>query len=305
MHKDNTSENGFPSMAHFIKKAFLISDNDAYNRMYEFLGQQTINRNLHAKGYKDIRITRRFVRMTADENRHTNPIRFLDSSGKLIYQQPPAYNTDSFDFSQVHKMGKAHYNSQDSLVNEPFDFTTHNNLPLEDLQQLLQSVMFPFSVPGSRRFDLAEDDYRFLYQFLSQYPSETNYPKYDTGQYFDSYVKFLFKNGSHTIPPHIRVFNKVGWSYGCMTDVSYVADFKNKAEFMVTATIYVNKDEILNDDKYEYNEVALPFFRTLGLHLYQYELKRKRKFKPDLSRFKINYEKRIPDERESIKDADN
>lgn len=74
---------------------------------------------------------------------------------------------------------------------------------------------------------------------------------------------------------------------------------------MVTATIYVNKDEILNDDKYEYNEVALPFFRTLGLHLYQYELKRKRKFKPDLSRFKINYGKRIPDERESIKDADN
>jgi hypothetical protein len=126
-------------------------------------------------------------------------------------------------------MGKAYYNSEDSLVDEPIDFTTHNNLPLEDLQQLLQSVMFPTSVPAHQRFDLDDSEYHFLYQFLSQYPSETNYPKYDTSQYFDSYVKFLFKHGSHTIPHYLRVFNKVGWSYGCMTDVSYVADFKNQS----------------------------------------------------------------------------
>ena len=74
---------------------------------------------------------------------------------------------------------------------------------------------------------------------------------------------------------------------------------------MLTATIYVNKDEILNDDKYEYNDVALPFFYTLGQHLYQYELKRKRKYQPNLTKFKIKYEKRIPDNRRSIKDADN
>lgn len=305
MYQDPTSKTGLPTIAHFIKKAFLISDNDAYNRMYEFLGQQTINRNLHDKGYNDLRITRRFVRMSADENRHTNQVRFLDSNGTVIYRQPPACNADSFDFSQVHKLGMAHYNSQDSLVNEPFDFTTHNNLPLEELQQLLQSVMFPLSVPAAKRFDLTPSDYNFLYQYLSQYPSETNYPKYDTTQYFDSYVKFLFKNGGHHIPSYIRVFNKVGWSYGCMTDVSYVADFKNRVEFMITATIYVNKDEILNDDKYEYKETALPFFYTLGQHLYQYELKRKRKYLPDLSRFKVNYEHRINDARETIKDADN
>jgi hypothetical protein len=273
--------------------------------MYEFVGQQTINRNLHKKGYKNTRITRRFVRMTPDENRHTNPVRFLDSHGKVIYKQHPAYNTDSFDFSRLNKMGNAYYNSQDSLINEPMDFTTHNNLPLEDLQQLLQSVMFPSSIPPLRRFNLTKQDYRFLYQYLSQYPSETNYPKYDTTQYFDSYVKFFFKHGNHSIPPYLRVFNKVGWSYGCMTDVSYIVDFKNKIEFMLTATIYVNKDGVLNDDKYEYEETALPFFYTLGQHLYQYELKRKRKYSPDLSAFKINYEHRVADNRPAIKDADN
>mgnify|MGYP001810420392 CR=1 FL=1 len=86
--KDETSENGYPSIAHFIKKAFLVSDNDAYSRMYEFVGQETINRALHAKGYPDTRITHRFVRMTPDENRHTNPIRYINEDGSLIAAQP-------------------------------------------------------------------------------------------------------------------------------------------------------------------------------------------------------------------------
>jgi hypothetical protein len=80
------------------------------------------------------------------------------------------YNTDSFDFSQTIKIGKAHYNNKDSLINEPIDFTKVNNLPLEDFQQILQSILFPLSVPARQRFNLTKDDYAFLKQFLSQYP---------------------------------------------------------------------------------------------------------------------------------------
>jgi hypothetical protein len=148
LHKDSTAENGLPSIAQFIRKAFLVSDNDAYTRMYEFVGQQTTNRRLHEMGYPDMRITRRFMRMNADENRHTNPIRFIKPDGSLIYFQPPAYNTDSFDFSHINKMGRAYMNAQDSLINEPIDFTTANNVTVYHLQQLLQSVLFPNSVPG-------------------------------------------------------------------------------------------------------------------------------------------------------------
>jgi hypothetical protein len=32
--------NGLPSMEHFVKRVFLISENDLYNRFYQFLGQQ-------------------------------------------------------------------------------------------------------------------------------------------------------------------------------------------------------------------------------------------------------------------------
>lgn len=306
LYKDSTAENGFPSIAQFIRKAFLISDNDAYNRMYEFVGQQEINRSLHLKGYAGTRIVRQFMRLDEDENRHTGRVRFLNKSGKTIFDQLPAYNRDSFNFSRPAFLGKAYLDRKDSLVNEPMNFTRHNNIPLEDLQQILQSILFPLSVPVKQRFNLSAGDYAFLYRYLSQYPSETPWPKYDTAVFYDSYVKFFFQTGGHELPSYIRVFNKVGWAYGCLTDVSYVADFKNRIEFMLTATIYTNEDEVLNDDKYEFETEGLPFLYKIGQAIYQYDLHRKRKYAPDLKAFQLKYEHRDPkDQRPAIKTVDN
>ncbi len=286
--EDSTSESRFPSIAHYIKKIFLVSDNDAYNRLYEFIGQKTINERLWQMGYKDFRITRRFVRATEEENRHTNPVRFIDGSGKLLYTQPAAYSDLTFDFSRNILVGRAHYNRDDRLIQAPMNFTTHNNAPLEDLQQILQSVLFPASVPARQRFGFTGDDYRFLYEYMSKLPVESKFPKYDTTEYFDSYTKFfMFKSGKTKIPEHIKVFNKTGWSYGFLTDIAYIVDFKNKVEFMLSGTIYVNRDGILNDDKYEYEELGYPFFKEVGNIIYQHELKRKRKHVPDLHNFDI------------------
>jgi hypothetical protein len=286
---DTSAANGLPSLAQYIRKVFLVSDNDAYNRLYEFVGQETLNTKLWQKGYTDSRITRRFVSMNEDQNRHTNGIRF-EEAGKLIYQQPPAYNTRPFDFSKKIFVGKGHWNAKDSLINEPMDFTTHNNFPLESLQQVSQSVLFPESVKPSQRFNLAPDDYRFVYRYMSELPWESKHPKYDTTKFFESYTKFFFfKAGRGHIPSNIRVFNKTGWSYGFLTDVAYIVDFKNKVEFMLSGVIYVNSDGILNDNKYEYEQTGYPFFKETGNIIYQYELKRPRKYRPDLKNFQLDY----------------
>ena len=306
LYKDTSSQNGLPSIAHFIKKAFLVSDNDAYNRMYQFLGQQAINRGLHEKGFKDVRMTRQFMGLTMEQNRHTNQLRFVKDDGSLIYLQPAAYNPDSFYFPPPIKMGKGYLNSKDSLINEPIDFTYANYESLEFLQQLLQSVLFPSSFPRNQQFDLSKDDYQFLYRWLSQFPSETSYPFYDTAKFYDSYVKFFFRGPEKHLPDGVRVFNKVGWAYGFQTDVSYVADFKNKVEFMLTATLYVNSDGILNDNKYDYDSIGSPFLYQLGQTIYRYELQRDRKHRPDLSKFKIDYERRnANDKRAMISEVDN
>jgi hypothetical protein len=291
IRRDTSSADGLPSIAHYIKKIFLVSDNDAYNRLYEFLGQETINRRLWAMGYPDIRITRRFVPMNEDQNRHTNPIRF-GRDGKTLYSQPPATANLDFDFSRQVLIGNAHLDSHDSLIRTPMDFTRHNNVPLEDLQSILRSVLFPASVPPRQRFYLTPDDERFLFQYMSEYPSESGHPHYDSAEYFDSYTKFwLFKAGRSPIPPYIRIFNKPGWSYGFLTDIAYIVDFKNKVEFMLSGVIYVNSDGVLNDDKYEYDQVGYPFFKELGNIIYRYELERPRRYSPDLRRFRLTYDR--------------
>jgi len=286
-YTDTSSVDGLPSVAQYIRKIFLVSDNDAYSRLYEFLGQETINRRLHELGYPGIRITRRFVGMNEDENRHTNPVRFV-RNGQTLYRQDAAVSHFAFDFGKPIFYGNTYLDRRDSLIHAPMEFTRHNNFPLADAREILQTVLFPESVPANRRFQLSPADYRFLYQYMSELPRESAHPKYDTTEYFDSYTKFFwFKAGRRPIPSYIRIFNKPGWSYGFLTDIAYIADFEHKVEFMLAGTIYANSDGVLNDDKYDYEEIGYPFFREVGEILYRYELSRPRKVTPDLSTFRI------------------
>ncbi len=306
MYTDSSAINKKPSIAHFIKRAFLISENDPYNRMYQFIGQSDINKKLIQKGYSSTKITRQFMGYTEEQNRHTNGIRFMDEKGNVLYTQAPKYNTDSFQFGPPILIGNAHWNSKDELVQGPFDFTKHNNISLEDLRKMLQAVVFPTSVPSNNRFNLSEEDRLFLLQYLSQYPSETNYPKYDTEHFYDSYVKFFFQDSTHRMPKNIRVFNKVGWAYGFLTDVSYVLDTVNNIDYMLSATVYVNSDGVVNDSKYDEATVGFPFLQQIGNAFYDYELKRKRKYHPVLKNQVRKYEERDQnDTRPSIKNADN
>jgi hypothetical protein len=174
------------------------------------------------------------------------------------------------------------------------------------MQKMLQAIVFPTSVPSKSRFNISEEDRQFLLQFLSQYPSETNYPKYDTEHFYDSYVKFFFQDSTHSMPKNIRVFNKVGWAYGFLTDVSYVLDTLNNIDYMLSATVYVNSDGVVNDSKYDEETVGFPFLKQIGNAFYEYELKRKRNYHPVLKNQVSKYEERDQnDTRPSIKNADN
>lgn len=306
MERDATAITGFPSIAQFIRRALLVSENDPYNRLYQFVGQEQINRRLRELGLDGARITRQFLGLSTEQNRHSNGVRFLDENGELLYTQAPAYNETVFDFSRKIRLGNAHYDRNDSLVPAPFDFTEHNLLSLQHLQQILQAIIFPSSLPSSQRFRLGEEDRLFLLRYLSQYPSETADPLYDTTRYYDSYVKFFFRAPGGQMPGGMRVFNKVGWSYGFMTDVSYIVDFENQVEFMLAATLYVNSDGILNDNRYEYEESGYPFLYQLGQTLYRYELARPRAHRPILDAVRLEYETRpARPGREPLSEVDN
>lgn len=287
----STSAGNKPSIADYIKQILLVSDNEAFNRLYEFLGQEYIQKKLAAKGYPDLEIRHRLqVALTEAENRHTNALTFFDANGQPLYYQASAESKAIFSYRNTF-MGKG-FIRNDSLVNEPFDLSSKNRMYLTDLTLILRSILFPEATEGKQRFNLSDEDYHFLYRYMSAYPKESNSPVYDTAEYHDTYVKFLlYGNEKVKVPSNIRIFNKVGDAYGFLTDAAYIVDFKNKIEFMLSATIYCNKDGIFNDDAYDYDSVGYPFMKHLGQVLYNYELTRPRAFKPDLSKFKMNYKK--------------
>ena len=292
--KDPTAPGGLASIAHYIKKVLLVSDNDAYNRLYEFLGQRYIYENMGAMGYPDVRIIRRFCNCDYDENRFTNPFNFYNEEGRLIYSQSQQVNVKPLVNPLPDlKRGRGYLDARGRYVAGPFDYTYSNNLSLADANSMLMTVIFPEAFPRQRRFGLTPDDYRFVYRYLTMLPSESDIPSCAaSGKYADNHKKyFIFGDveasriDMHSGP--VRSFNVVGKSDGYLSDCAYIVDFECGIEFFLSSVIYVNSDEVLRDGRYEYDSVGMPFLAELGRTVYEYERARKREVSPDISSFKI------------------
>lgn len=287
---DSTAESGLPSIGHYIKKILLVSDNDAFNRLYELLGQDYINQKLKEKGLSHSLINHRLsMPMSPEENRQFNPIRFVDKSGRIIHELPARSTEIIYSNAEQPKIGKAYF-SGDSLVNEPLDFTFKNKFSISDFDGVLKRIVFPQAYLGIERFEINEEHRNFVLKYMSMFPGESDFPSYPKPEYTDSYSKFFkFGTDKNPIPSQFRIFNKTGWAYGHLIDGSYFVDFDNGVEFFVTAVIYTNENETLNDDTYETEEIGLPFFAELGEYLYQMELKRKKQIPADLKGIKFDY----------------
>ncbi|UEG51634.1 class A beta-lactamase-related serine hydrolase [Mucilaginibacter daejeonensis] len=277
---DTSATNKLPSIGQYIKKVFLVSDNDAYSRLFEFVGQQTINERLQQMGYTDTHIPRRFFVMPDEDHRYTNPISFVKGNDTL-YKQPMLYSTFKFDFTKDHRIPRKLVEANGAVKADTLNLATHNTFPLRDQQQVLQAILFPASVKKAQRFKLTDDDRAFLYRYMSMLPSQSVSPAYDARAYFDSYGKFFsYRAGKGSIPSYIHYYNKAGWAYNFLTDNAYIVDVKNNVDLMLAAVIDLNLDATAGD---RYEKIGYPFFKELGDIIYQYELQRTRPYRPALT----------------------
>jgi hypothetical protein len=289
---DSSAASGLPTIAHYIKKILLVSDNEAYNRLYEFLGQRPFNESMAKKGFQGVRLTHRLqTPLPRLENQYTNPIQLIDASGKLLYQQSEAFNDKPYAANSPILVGKGTMNDAGLVEDRPLDFSLKNAYPLQAQHLFLQRLMLPEAFPAKNQFNLSKEDYQFLYRYMSMYPTESKDPIYQ--EEFATYCKFLYYGSEKnaTLNPSIRIFNKVGDAYGFLLDNAYVVDFDKKVEFIVTAVLLCNEDEIFNDEKYDYDTIGFPFYKNLGEVIYEYEQKRPKKHLPDLSNLRFDYTK--------------
>lgn len=269
VYKDYSSESKLPTIGNYIKKVLVVSDNDGFDRLYEFLGQEYYNEALWKKGYKDTFILQRLGNpMSYEENRYTNPITFYNQE-KVLYRQQMIYNKKVYTNNiRGIKKGKA-YISGGRYINEPKDFSKSNYFSVECLQEILKAVMLPEAVSEEKRFNLKKEDYEFLRKYMCMLPRECDNPKYN---FKDNHVKyFMFGDTNKPIPKNIKIYNKIGCAYGYLVDNAYIVDENKKIEFLLTSVIYSNENEVFNDGKYEYYKVGMPFLADLGREIYKYE----------------------------------
>ena len=262
--RDSTQKKGIVTVNHLIKKIFLVSDNDAYNYLFDFLGTDYINRELIKKGLNKTQINHKFL--IGADNQNTWEYTFFGDNKKIIYYQPSI--KAEFELPPHNLKGVLKgigYVELENIIYEPMNFEKKNRISIRNLEGIMKRIIFPEAFQIKERFNLTTEDYNFLKYWMSRTTLESNYPDYNSENYWDSYVKFfIYGDKKDVMNPEIRIYNKVGDAYGTITDVAYIKDKKNEIEFFLTATILVNENKIFNDDIYESDQIGIPFLAALG-----------------------------------------
>ena len=267
---DSTHPKNNLTIAHLIKKIFLVSDNMAYNYLFDFIGSDDANKAIHNIGITNFNLSHKF---SDSENENTTPrFIFFNQKGDTIYNQAPIISNQKIKNTNLGGVLKGKgYIKDGILIGESMDFSEKNYVSISALHQILERIIFPKLFSKKKQFTIEPEDYFFLRYWMSRTPNEVTIPFYDRETFFDSYCKFFIygdKKGEMT--NNIRIYNKVGLAYGTATDVAYVKD-SNGVEFFLTATILTNKNEIFNDNTYEYDQLGIPFLAALGREIYQFE----------------------------------
>jgi Beta-lactamase enzyme family len=253
-----------------ITKVFAVSDNDASNHLFELIGFDYLNGGMAAKGLSPFRISHR-ISVPDSGNPLVRKVTITRTDGTQVATDEKLNSVSKPLEMKGVKKGKGYYKG-DQLVNEPFDFSQKNYYPLETLHNTLKRIVFPEAFAVSQRFNLTKEQRDFVLFSMSNLPKNAGY---DAKEYYDGYCKFfMFGDTKENIPANIKIYNKVGDAYGTMIDCAYIVDTENKVEFMVSATLLVNKDGVFNDDQYDYDAIGFPFLAELGRQLYAKNLKK-------------------------------
>jgi hypothetical protein len=253
------------SLRRSLCRTFTVSDNIPYNRFYELLGADKIHSRLKALGYPNTRVISRLGSRDPEANRRTGSTQIIDAEGKpLAGFAPRTAKARSFPFGKALK-GDGFLGDDGVLIAGPHDFSFGNFMPLADLHQMLLAFIFPEVVHESQRWKIPMKWREDILNEMGRYPRESTDPLYSAPEYYDGFAKFfVLGDQKQNAPDGYRAYGKIGEAYGYLTDTSYIVDKNTGSECFLSAVIHCNPDGIYNDDKYDYEEVGLPFLAALG-----------------------------------------
>lgn len=249
-----------------ITDLFIISSNESYNRLFEFLGQDYINEKLKQKGFKDFSISHRLSTEKSD-NLKTKEINFY-RNGKINQIQKSINNKPVTKLNLKNLNKGIGFMLDNELQNKPMDFSGKNYFSINELNNVLICLFFP-EVSKNKKFNLSKSQNLLIQKLMSSTPFDMGF---DKNIYPNNYNKF-FIYGDKDGMINDNIFNKVGNAYGYSIDNAYIYEEKSDRHFVLTASIYTNGNNILNDNKYEYHEIGIPFLAEIGRFLTNYNIR--------------------------------
>ncbi|MEZ4875763.1 MAG: hypothetical protein R2793_10030, partial [Flavobacteriaceae bacterium] len=169
------------------------------------------------------------------------------------------------------KKGKG-FIREGNLIKDSMDFSEKNYFPLIAQHNLMKRLFFPEVFTEDQQFKISEESREILKKEMSTVPRNNGYPE---EIYYDSYGKFfIYGDTKERIPNAMKIYNKVGYAYGTLTETAYIVDEENGIDFLLSATLLVNNNGIFNDDTYEYDDIGIPFLAQFGRELYLLELEK-------------------------------
>ncbi len=254
------------SFADDITQIFVVSDNAAYNRLFEFLGKDEINLRLQRKQL-DVRISHR-LSIPDSDLLPTQRVEIIGGSGNRQAIGP--IDNSPIEILPLQNLTQGVAFMQDGeRISAPFDFSEKNYLPLSSLHGILKRIIFPELFLERERFHLSVSDREFVLRSMRTLPRQAGYSE---DEYPDGRLKYLVQGDStERVSANLQIFNKIGQAYGYLTDTAYIIDEDNDREFLISATIHVNANQTFNDGNYEYEEVGIPFLAELGRQLIKSE----------------------------------
>ncbi len=258
-------EGGTITIGHEIRKMQLVSDNYAFNRLYDFVGHRELNETTWALGFPNVRVKHRMYGRVDERSRRTTPRIEMHPPGHATVVIPRRVSDLELSPHPIGgvQVGRQHVDGRGRVHDGPLDFGHKNHAAVTDLHRLTIALNRP-DFPGTPQLGLTPEHLTFLLQAMSEDPLASRNPVYRNKKEHLRY-KLLIKGVMRVIPlERIRYVAKSGRAYGFHSDSAYIEDTETGRAIAVTAVVHANADGIVGDDVYVYDELSRPFFKDLG-----------------------------------------
>ena len=260
-------QDSITSFQNLIADIFLVSDNSASNILIDFIGYNYFNDEMQNAGFDRTYLNHKFnpdpyVNSTWQiSDLDNNMISSINDNQKIIKADDKTNGLD--------KGERRYFNGE--ILDESLNFSEKNRFSITDMHNLIKYIFYPEIFDKANTFNLNVEDYDFIRYWMSRFTYEDIGEKFiGDEKFFETYNKFFIHGDEQSVSnEQIRVYNKIGQAYGTSIDNGLIKNYQNNVEFILTSTIYTNKNKVINDNLYEYDDIAEPFLAKLSRAIYK------------------------------------